>query len=151
MPPLDDIDWGGIRAASTAVGVREAARQAARHLPAEEQHRFVMRCLKRSEREGWMIHYRAAKDAVVPRNVMPLSSPVITGSEIVAITLEERQQRTKLGLSSYVTRMAEQSDKYSLQDAQRVKDVADIAAKVWPEASAPTVLVNVLSMGADQV
>jgi len=32
----DEIDWAGLRAAAVAVGIRRAARQAARDLPPDE-------------------------------------------------------------------------------------------------------------------
>ena len=37
----DEIDWAGLRAAAVAIGIRKAARQAARDLPPDEQERFL--------------------------------------------------------------------------------------------------------------
>ena len=34
---VDDVDWAGLRAAAVAIGIRPAARQAARDLPPDEQ------------------------------------------------------------------------------------------------------------------
>jgi len=38
---VNDVDWAGLRAAAVAVGIRKAARQAARDLPPDEQERFI--------------------------------------------------------------------------------------------------------------
>ena len=37
----EQIDWAGLRAAAIAIGIRKAARQAARDLPPDEQERFI--------------------------------------------------------------------------------------------------------------
>jgi len=34
---INDVDWPGLRAAAVAIGIRKAARQAARDLPPDEQ------------------------------------------------------------------------------------------------------------------
>jgi len=38
---INDVDWPGLRAAAVAIGIRKAARQAARDLPPDERERFV--------------------------------------------------------------------------------------------------------------
>src|SRR5215471_9347949 len=50
----DEIDWAGLRAAAVAVGIRQAARQAARDLPLDERERFVQRAMKRCSRQKWL-------------------------------------------------------------------------------------------------
>jgi len=47
----EGIDWAGLRAAAVAIGIRQAARQAVRDLPSDEQERFVQRAMKRCSRE----------------------------------------------------------------------------------------------------
>ena len=51
----EEIDWAGLRAAAVAIGIRKAARQAARDLPPDEQERFVQRAMKRCSREKWLV------------------------------------------------------------------------------------------------
>jgi len=46
----EEIDWPGLRAAAIAIGIRPAARQAARDLQPDEQKQFV-RSLPRTVRE----------------------------------------------------------------------------------------------------
>jgi len=55
------IDWPGIRATAVDVGVREAARQTAAHLPDDGRERFVFRVLKRPQREGWVVPVKAMR------------------------------------------------------------------------------------------
>src|SRR5215472_4143523 len=51
----EEIDWAGLRAAAVAIGIRAAARQAARDLPPDEQERFIQRAMKRCSREKWLV------------------------------------------------------------------------------------------------
>jgi hypothetical protein len=48
---VNDVDWAGLRAAAVAIGIRPAARQAARDLPPDEQERFVQRAMKGCSRQ----------------------------------------------------------------------------------------------------
>jgi hypothetical protein len=62
----EEIDWAGLRAAAVAIGIRKAARQAARDLPPDEQERFIQRAMKRCSREKWLVKSQQDKaDAVV--------------------------------------------------------------------------------------
>ena len=62
----EEIDWAGIRAAAVAIGIRRAARQAARDLLPDEQERFMQRAMKRCSRERWLVKSQQDKaDAVV--------------------------------------------------------------------------------------
>lgn len=137
--PIDtDPDWQGIRAASVAVGVREAARQASSHLPAQEQDRFVERVMKRCSREGWLTHAKASIQAVKGQ-AMPLSAPVRTGAQIIENTLLERKERTKLGLSKWSAKAAETLGDLDGENAlaahQAAVGVASVLSKVYPEAA----------------
>ena len=61
----EEIDWAGLRAAAVAIGIRKAARQAARNLPPDEQERFVQRAMKRCSRQKWLVKSEQVKtDAV---------------------------------------------------------------------------------------
>ena len=78
------VDWPGIRASAVAVGVREAARRSAAHLPDDERERFVFRVLKRSQREGWVVGAKATRAAPVARQTAgPMSSNVLTGGDVL--------------------------------------------------------------------
>ena len=48
----EDVDWSGLRASAVIMGIKPAARAACRHLPEDEQTRFVERVAKRASREG---------------------------------------------------------------------------------------------------
>ncbi len=128
----EEPDWAGIRAASVVVGVREAARQAAKHLPTEEITRFVERVMKRCSREGWISQAKEYREAAKPRGA--LSANVRTGAEIVQDTLLENSKETKLGLTAYAARMAKQaSETGTIEEAPLYKAVADIHGKMFPE------------------
>ena len=61
----EEIDWAGLRAAAVAIGIRPAARQAARDLPPDEQERFVQRAMKRCSRQKWLVKCQQDKaDAI---------------------------------------------------------------------------------------
>lgn len=144
MTGPDDIDWSGIRAASVSVGVREAARQAARNLSSDEQERFVFRVLKRSQREGWVTAIAEAKASVIVQNAMPMSSVVLKGSEALAHTLLEDGNATKLAgmkyarrTTEYAARLAEESPEKALAEANNVKASLQSAALAgsWRDGS----------------
>lgn len=134
MSSASAIDWPSIRAAAVAVGVREAARRAAVHLPDNERERFVFRVLKRSQREGWVVSMKSAMAAPVTRQAAKaMSSNVLTGGDVLMDVLAERRDETRLGLSAFVARVStEAGESGELGDAQDVRHVAAIAAHVWP-------------------
>src|SRR5262245_6836180 len=71
---VNDIDWPGLRAAAVGVGIRKAARQAARDLPPDEQERFIQRAMKRCSREKWLAKARQDKADVVATSPTALSA-----------------------------------------------------------------------------
>jgi hypothetical protein len=79
----EEIDWAGLRAAAIAVGIRQAARQAARDLPSDEQERFVQRAMKRCSREKWLIKCQQDKADAVVTSPTALSANVRKGSEVL--------------------------------------------------------------------
>src|SRR5258708_13374853 len=96
-----EIDWPGIRAAAVALrNVDEAARRAAVNLPPDEAKRFLERVRKRSQRQQWRAQWEST--SVVVSNVKPLSNSVQNGADLLASTLSERKDKTKLHLSKYV-------------------------------------------------
>jgi hypothetical protein len=66
----EEIDWPGLRAAAVAIGIRKAARHAARDLPPNEQARFIQRAMKRYweiiadnlSKAGWSLGWVSALD-----------------------------------------------------------------------------------------
>src|SRR5262245_5237495 len=100
------IDWPGIRANAVLIGVREAARQAARDLPPREKERFVDRVLQRCRRQGWLreknaiIAANAAKISAPTSQALPLSANVGTGSQAAATRLADDSNETKIYLST---------------------------------------------------
>src|SRR5262245_25999796 len=104
---LEEIDWAGLRAAAVAVGIRKAARQAARDLLPAEQERFVQRPMKRCSREKWLIKAQQDKADAIATNPRTLSANVRTGADAVAQTLAERRHNSALHLAKF----AEQAGK----------------------------------------
>lgn len=103
------IDWSGIRAAALVIGVREAARQAGRDLPSDEQNRFVERVMKRSSREHWLdVLQLPAKQREAGPPAKPQSAIVRNGSDSLAGKLREDNESTRLDLSK-ATRNASKS------------------------------------------
>src|SRR6266536_292779 len=72
----EEIDWAGLRAAAVAIGIRQAARQAARDLPSGEQERFVQRAMKRCSREKWLVQSQQDKAEAVLTSPTALSAKV---------------------------------------------------------------------------
>lgn len=128
------IDWSGIRAAAVTIGVREAGRQASSHLPKEEQNRFVERVMKRSQREGWITHVNSLT-AQPNDKEKPLSANVRTGSNAILQHLIQAKDKSRTNLAKYVlngSKVAARS-RSPLSDAGKVKDLAAVMEKVWPE------------------
>lgn len=129
----EDIDWSGIRAAAVVIGVREAARRAACDLPQQEQDRFTERVMKRCSREGWLTKGEYVKAS--PREVMPLSAPVRTGSDLLLEHLEECDAESKKGYATVSRKLA---GHFACMEAEKliactpaVKDGVSIADKTF--------------------
>lgn len=150
--PDNEPDWSGIRAASVTVGVREAARQAAKDLPPDEQDRFVERVMKRCSREGWLIQAQAVRTAPrTQQQAKPLSAPVRNGADSITSTLAERHSKTKLGLSAWAVTSAEHLAQLKGEEAlaahQAAVGTATVAAKVWPEQAPASVRISMFAHG----
>jgi hypothetical protein len=146
------IDWPGIRAAAVTVGVREAARQASRNLPPDEQKRFVDRVMQRSHREGWI----RRKTAIIEKRLdveqaKPMSAPVSTGADSIAKALADDSNATKIGFSTTARKFAEHvaTKKPSLDKdrAQAIRHMAGVASTVhgWDESKGADrrVMINI--------
>src|SRR5947207_9213214 len=102
-----DIDWPGLRAAAVAIGIRQAARQAARDLPLDEQERFIQRAMKRCSREKWLIKSQQDKADAVVASPTALSANVRKGSDVLSEILAEDSRETRIGLSAAARKAAE--------------------------------------------
>src|SRR5262249_28063385 len=93
----EEIDWAGLRAAAVAIGIRPAARQAARDLPPDEQERFVQRAMKRCSREKWLAKSQQDKADALTTSPTALSANVRKGSDVLTEVLAEDSRATRLG------------------------------------------------------
>jgi hypothetical protein len=103
----EEIDWPGLRAAAVAIGIRPAARQAARGLPLNEQERFVQRAMKRCSREKWLVKAKQVKTDAVAASPTALSANVRKGSDVLSEVLAEDGRATRIGLSAAARKAAE--------------------------------------------
>jgi len=103
----EEIDWAGLRAAAVAIGIRPAARQAARHLPPDERERFVQRAMKRCSRQKWLVRSEQDKAEAVATSPTALSANVRKGSDVLSEVLAEDSRRTRIGLSAAARKAAD--------------------------------------------
>jgi hypothetical protein len=103
----DNIDWAGLRAAAVAIGIRRAARQAARDLPPDEQERFIQRAMKRCSREKWLVKSQQHKAEAVVTSAAALSANVRKGADVLSEVLSENSRATRIGLSAAARKAAE--------------------------------------------
>jgi hypothetical protein len=103
----EEIDWPGLRAAAVAIGIRPAARQAARDLPPDEQERFVQRAMKRCSRQKWLVKSRQDKADAIATSPTALSANVRKGADVLSETLAEDSRATRIGLSAAARKAAE--------------------------------------------
>jgi hypothetical protein len=103
----EEVDWAGLRAAAVAVGIRQAARQAAQDLPPNEQERFVQRAMKRCSREKWLVKSEQVKTDAIVTSPTALSANVRKGSDVLSEVLAEDSRATRIGLSAAARKAAE--------------------------------------------
>jgi hypothetical protein len=127
MPAKLDIDREQVRMLVLSVGVREAARQM--ELPEATVQAW-------SARLGWLHHITRPAEIARPASMKPATVATKSPGDALQEILTTRKQNTKLGLSRYVERMAtESAEGATLENAQDLRHVAAIAARVWPEAT----------------
>jgi len=86
--------------------------------------------LAHAKRYGWtqqiQVATRERSDAITPVQSVPQSTASI---------LSERKEKTKLGLSKYVTQAAERAGESGgdLTLSRNVRDVAAVSSSLWPE------------------
>jgi hypothetical protein len=89
------------------IGIRQAARQAARDLPPDEQERFVQRAMKRCSREKWLIKSQQDEADAAATSPRALSANVRKGSDVLSEILAEYSRETRIGLSAAARKAAE--------------------------------------------
>jgi hypothetical protein len=104
---VNDVDWPGLRAAAVAIGIRPAARQAARDLPPYEQERFIQRAMKRCSRQKWLVKSQQDKADAVVTSPSALSANVRKGADVLSDILAEDSCETRIGLSAAARKAAE--------------------------------------------
>jgi hypothetical protein len=133
----EEIDWPGLRAAAVAIGIRPAARQAARNLPPDEQERFVQRAMKRCSREKWLVKHEQDKADAIATSPHALSANVRKGADVLADVLATRKGETKLHLSKYALEASQEAAEHpeKLKITRQAKEIAQTANEVWAEES----------------
>jgi DNA-binding transcriptional regulator LsrR (DeoR family) len=132
--------WDQIKTAyASGIGLREIARNM--NIPEGT-------ILSRAKREGLV---KANQPCEIARETRGHSA--FTPMEAVALTLNERKDKTKLHLSCYAVGSERKAANHGqkLKIARQVKDVAAVAESVWPaeKQEGPSVLVNIALLGID--
>jgi len=102
-----EIDWPGLRAAAVAIGIRKAARQAARDLPPDEQERFVQRAMKRCSREKWLVKAQQDKANAIATPPSALSANIRSGADVLANALYDESRAKRMNVASALCKAAE--------------------------------------------
>jgi hypothetical protein len=147
----NDVDWPGLRAAAVAVGIRKAARQAARDLPPHEQERFVQRAMKRCSRQKWLVKAEQDKADALTTRTRSLSANVRSGADAIRQTLSERAQESIVHLSKYAVDAGKRlaNSKGDLKNARAFQQITSGRAHLFPQAQPENrIQVNVLSFAA---
>jgi hypothetical protein len=150
----EEIDWAGLRAAAVAIGIRPAARQAARDLPPDEQERFIQRAMKRCSREKWLVKSQQDKADAVFTSPNALSANVRRGSDVLSEVLAEDSRETRIDLSAAARKaaktLAEMPGSSVIKHAQAHRHMTASASQLhsWDDKgnSIPFSL-NVLNLG----
>ena len=86
--------------------------------------------LAHAKRKGWTQQIQAAR-----QEAKPTQSNAITPMEALAVTLNERKDKSRLHLSKYVVDASERAAQSNgnLEIAGKVQKVAQVHGSVWPE------------------
>ena len=150
----EEIDWPGIRAAAVAIGIRPAARQAARDLSPNEQVRFVQRAMKRCSRQKWLVKARQDKAEAIATSPGTLSASVRNGADVLSETLAEDGRETRLALSKAALRSARKVESVPVRTAKDLRDLTAVASQIgeWDKLGAEgKISLNVLNVAGDLV
>jgi hypothetical protein len=96
-----------MRYRAVAIGIRQAARQAAGDLPPNEQERFVQRAMKRCSRQKWLVKAQQDKADALVTSPNALSANVRKGADVLSEILAEDGRETRIGLSAAGRKAAE--------------------------------------------
>jgi hypothetical protein len=150
----EEIDWAGLRAAAVAIGIRKAARQAARDLPPDEQERFVQRAMKRCSRQKWLVKSQQDKAEAIATSPTALSANVRKGADVLSEIIEEDSRATRSALSRAHRKAAEDfanSDSATIRkDHQALHSItrgADILHGWHDDKQGNKITMNILSLG----
>jgi hypothetical protein len=139
---------------ASGVGLREIARKM--NIP-------EVTVLQHAHRHRWTQQIKNATGQVhtASSNVIaPLSSDAITPvqsvqsvPQSVAAILNERKERSRLGLSRFAAEAAEQAGEHpnKLLIAGKVKDVAGVHSTLWPEETHTQLIDGAILIGTAQV
>jgi len=154
----EEIDWAGLRAAAVAIGIRRAARQAARDLPEDEQERFVQRAMKRCSREKWLVKSQQDKADAAVTSPTALSANVRSGCDVLSELLAEDSRETRISLSAAARKAAETLAKMPgskvIKHAQAHRHVTASSSLLhgWDDKGNPIPFsLNVLNLGELQI
>lgn len=150
----EEIDWAGLRAAAVAIGIRKAARQAARDLPPDEQERFVQRAMKRCSREKWLVKSQQDMAEAILTSSTALSADVRKGCDVLTEILEDDSRETRIGLSAAARKAAKTFAKMPsskvIKHARAHRHITSSASVLhgWDEKGNPVPFsLKVLSLG----
>jgi hypothetical protein len=151
---LEEIDWAGLRAAAVIVGIRKAARAAARDLGPDEQERFVQRAMKRCSREKWLVKAQHDKADAALTSPTALSANVRNGCDVLSEVLADDSRETRLSLSAAARKAAERLAKMPgekvIKHAQAHRHITASSSVLhsWDDKGNPIPFsLNVLSLG----
>jgi hypothetical protein len=153
----EDVDWSGLRASAVIMGIKPAARAACRHLPEDEQARFVERVAKRASREGWEAHRVSTMSTLTTApqrqggtQPKPLSTPVHDAATIQAEQNAENGARSRSAALRYSARNLEHLADLPAEEgvllAPQAASLVKVAATAgdWDAERGASVSVNVL-------
>jgi hypothetical protein len=149
----EEIDWPGLRAAAVAIGIRPAARQAARDLPPDEQERFIQRAMKRCSRQKWLIKSQQDKVDAVVTSPSALSANVRKGADVLSEALAEDSRETRIGLSAAARKAAETFAKMPgskvIKHAQAHRHVTASSSVLhgWDDSHGSNPIINIALLG----
>jgi hypothetical protein len=108
--------------------------------------------LTHAKRRGWTQQIQVATQELVVTQSDAIT-PVQSVPQSIAAILSERKDRTNLGLSKYAAEAAEQAAEHKdkLGIAGKVKDVASVHSKLWPEEPHTQLIDGAILIGTAQV
>src|SRR5262249_47651898 len=131
--------WEQIKTGYAAgVGLREIARKM--NMPEGT-------VLAHAKRHGWtqQIQVATGQLTVMQSDAITPVHPAQSVPQSIASILNERKERTRLGLSKYAAEAAEQAAQHrdKLWIAGKVKDVASVHKALWPEENQNNQILNI--------